>query len=134
MPPLIEKAVWLESMERVRNVIAVIGQLYDCDVWQGGILFRDSRGGFLLVVTLNPGTYTALGTPWETIFPANHLRSITIEQACSNHQRYHVWLGGESLYLIRQLRLLPSPGGVMPENVPSLAQVRAERDPPEGLP
>jgi hypothetical protein len=134
MPPVIEKAVWLESMERVHNVIQVLHQLYDSDTWQGGILFRDSQGGFLLVVTLNPATYDSLPSRWENLFPANHLRSITVEQACFNHRRYHVWLGGETPYLIRQLMLLPSPSGSVREDVPSLAAVRAERDPPMGPP
>jgi hypothetical protein len=134
MPPLIEKAVWLESMERVHNVIRVLEQLYGSDTWQGGILFRDSQGGFLLMVTLNPATYDPLGNRWENLFPPSHLRDVTLEEACFNHRRYHVWLGGESPYIIRQLRLLPSPDGAVREDVPSLAAVRDERDPPIGLP
>ena len=130
----IDKAVWLTDMERVHNVIKVLGQLYDCQIWRGGLLFRDSRGGFLLVVTLNPDTYTARGTPWETIFPAEHLRAITLEQACFDSRRYHAWLAGDTPNLLRWFKLLPSPQGAVREDVPSLAQVRAERDPVGGLP
>jgi hypothetical protein len=134
MRTLIEKAVWLADMERVHNVIKVLGQLYRQE-WQGGLLFRDSiQGGFLLVVTLHPDHYAASGTPWETIFPSEHLRSVTLEEACFNSRRYHAWLSGDIPDVLRLLKLLPSPNGSEREDVPSLAAVRAERDPPGGLP
>ena len=134
MPPLVEKAVWLESLERVHNVIKVLDQLYGPDTWIGGVLFADVRGGFLLVVTLDPDTYIALGTPWENLFPPNHLRSITLEEACWDWRRYRAWLAGSICTSLRGLKLLPSPDGAVREDVPSLAAVRAERDPVGGLP
>lgn len=130
IPDLIDKAVWLESMERVLNVIGVLDQLYDSDMWVGGILFRDTLGGFLLVATFDRDTYIALGTPWERLFPPAHLRAITLDEACAQDRRYHPWLRGEIPNTLRLLRLLPSPGPVASERGPSLAQVRAERDPP----
>jgi len=130
MRTLIEKAVWLADMERVHNVIKVLGQLYRQE-WQGGLLFRDSiQGGFLLVVTLHPDHYAASGTPWETIFPAEHLRSVTLEEACFNSRRYQAWLPVDVHAVLRLLKLLPSPNGSEREDVPPLAAVRAERDPP----
>jgi hypothetical protein len=134
MRTLIEKAVWLADMERVHNVIKVLGQLYRQE-WQGGILFRDiTQGGFLLVVTLHPDHYAAHGTPWETIFPADHLRSITLVEACTAWRRYRPWLSGDIPDLLRLFKLLPSPNEPEREDVPPLAAVRAERDPVGGLP
>jgi hypothetical protein len=131
---LIEKAVWLDSLERVHNVIKVLDQLYGPDMWLGGLLFRDIQGGFLLVVTLNPDTYIALGTPWENLFPANHLRPITLVEACTDWRRYRPWLDGEICTALRHLRLLPWPYSSVLEEHALLAQLRAERDPPAGLP
>lgn len=129
-PELIEKAVWLESLDRVHNVIKVLDQLYGSDMWLGGLLFADVMGGFLLVVSLDPDTYIALGTPWENLFPPVHLRSITFEQACINWRRYRPWLGREICTVLRGLRLLPRPCSSVNESHPPLAAVRAERDPP----
>jgi hypothetical protein len=131
---LIEKAVWLESLERVRNVVVVLGQLYDDGMWLGALLFADVQGGFLLVVTFNPVHYPARGTPWESLFPPSHLRPISLVDACTNWRRYHLWLGGEICTPLRRLKLLPTDEAPLSEGHPSLAEVRAERDPPEGLP
>lgn len=131
---LIEKAVWLDSLDRVRKVIIVLDQLYGPDMWLGGLLFADVQSGFLLVVTLNPDTYIALGTPWENLFPANHLRSITLEEACLDWRRYRPWLRGNIPIALRELKLLPVTSPSVNERDPPLAEVRAERDPPEGLP
>lgn len=130
MTELIDKAVWLDSLDRVHNVINVLGQLYDSEMWLGGLLFQDVQGGFLLVVTLNPDTYIALGTPWENLFPASHLRPITLEEACTAWRRYRPWLGGDICTVLRGLRLLPGPKAPVNESHPPLAVLRAERDPP----
>lgn len=108
MTELVEKAVWLESQERVRDVIKLMGRLYDNDIWQGGLLFRDLQGGFLLVVTFNPDTYLALGTPFETLFPASHLRPVTLEEACTQWRRYRPCLSGDMTIALRALKLLPA--------------------------
>ena len=129
-PELVEKAVWLDSLDRVQKVLSVLNQLYGPDMWLGGLLFADVHGGFLLVVTLNPDSYIALGTPWENLFPANHLRSITLEEACLDWRRYHPWLRGDIPIALRTLKLLPSPCSSENESHPPLAAVRAERDPP----
>lgn len=129
-PDPIEKAVWLDDLERVRKVVSVLGQLYDREMWLGGLLFADVQGGFLLIVTFNPDTYIALGTPWENLFPSNHLRPITLVEACTNWRRYRPWLGGEIRTVLQGLRLLPSPCSSVDESHPPLAAVRAERDPP----
>ena len=133
-PEPIEKAVWLESLDRVRNVIHVLGQLYDREMWLGGLLFADVQGGFLLVITLNPDTYIALGTPWENLFPPAHLRPITLVEACTDWRRYRPWLGGEICTVLRALRLLPTPQSAADERNPPLAVIQAERDPPDGRP
>jgi len=130
MPDLIEKAVWLDDLERVRKVITVLAQLYGPDVWLGGLLFQDVRGGFLLVVTFDPDTYIVLGTHWEDLFPASHQRPITLVEACTDWRRYRPWLAGEICTVLRGLRLLPSPLSSVNESHPPLAAVRAERDPP----
>jgi hypothetical protein len=129
-PPLIEKAVWLDSLDRVHKVLSVLEQLYDHEMWLGGLLFTDVQGGFLLIVTLNPDTYMALGTPWENLFPSNHLRPITLVEACTNWRRYRPWLGGEICTVLRVLKLLPTRRLPVNESHPPLAAVRAERDPP----
>lgn len=134
MPEPIEKAVWLDSLDRVHKVISVLEQLYDREMWLGGLLFLDVQGGFLLVVTLNPDTYTALGTPWENLFPANHLRPITLVEACTAWRRYRPWLQGNIPTALRELKLLPGREPSVSESHPPLAAVRAERDPPVGLP
>jgi len=130
MSELIEKAVWLDSLDRVQKVLSVLEQIYGGDIWVGGLLFQDVQGGFLLVVTLNPDTYIALGTPWENLFPSSHLRPITLEEACNAWRRYRPWLGGEICTVLRALKLLPSPCSSENESHPPLAAVRAERDPP----
>lgn len=134
MTDTIDKAVYLEDLGRVYNVVGVLEHLYTADVWTGGMLFVDTRGGLLLVACFDPDTYTALGTPWETLFPPAHLRSITLEEACAHRQRYRPWLAGDIVTTLRALRLLPRRPAAADECVPPLAAVRAERDPPEGLP
>lgn len=134
MPDTIDKAVYLESLERVYNVIGVLEQLYDADTWTGGMLFVDTQGGFLLVACFDPDTYTALGTPWETLFPPAHLRYLGLEEACAHRQRYRPWLAGDIVNTLRALRLLPRRPAFVDESVPPLAAVQAERDSPEGLP
>lgn len=130
MTKVTEKAVWLDSIERAHNVLTVLDQLYSREVWLGGILFRDLHGGFLLVVTFNPDTYKDLGTSWEALFPSAHLRSLSFEDAWADWRRYRPWLAGETLQTIRTMRLLPVPQTAASESHPSLAQIRAERDPP----
>lgn len=134
MPDTIDKAVWLQDIDRVYNVIGVLDQLYDSTIWTGGLLFMDMRGGFLLVACFDPDTYVALGTPWETLFPPDHLRALTLEEACSNSLRYRPWLTGEVVLALRFLKLLPVMPTALSERDPPLAVVQAERDPRGGLP
>jgi hypothetical protein len=134
MTDTIDKAVWLEDMGRVHNVASVLEQLYG-GIWTGGMLFRDTtQGGFLLVACFDPDTYIALGTPWETLFPPAHLRAVTFEEAGAHWHRYRPWLAGDIISTLRSLRLLPKERPAQSERDPPLAAVRAERDPPEGLP
>lgn len=107
-PELIEKAVWLSDLIRARNVIALMDHIYDKDIWTGGMLFIDTRGGFLLVACFDPDSYIALGTPFETLFPEEHLRSVTLEEACFDGRRYRPWLAGDIPNTLRALRILPT--------------------------
>jgi hypothetical protein len=129
-----DKAVWLEDIARVSNVIHVLNQLYDADMWTGGMLFVDTQGGFLLVACFDPDTYVALGTPWETLFPPAALRPLTLQEACAHSSRYRPWLVGDIVNTLRFLRLLPTPVPDSDHDSRLLAAIRAERDPPEGLP
>lgn len=108
MTETIEKAVALESLERVRDVIGHLERLYDRDTWTGGLLFADSRGGFLLVACFNADQYVAFGTPFETLFPERDLRPLTLEEALMDGRRYQPWLMGDIPGVLRGLRLLPA--------------------------
>lgn len=134
MTNTIDKAVYIEDLERVYNVVNVLEQLYTADMWTGGMLFVDVQGGFLLVACFDSDTYISLATPWETLFSPGHLRYITLEEACAHRQRYRPWLVGDIVATLRSLRLLPRRPAVVNESVPPLAAVQAERDSPEGLP
>ena len=108
MTELVEKAVYLEEFTRVTNVIALLDRLYPRDVWQGGILFLVTGGGFLLVVALEREKYCAAGPEFESLFPERDLRAVTLEEACSNRMQYQPWLSGDICTTLRTMRLLPA--------------------------
>lgn len=107
MTELVEKAVFLDDFTRVQNVIALLERLYSRDVWQGGILFVVSGGGFLLVVTFDLELYRNAGPFFETLFPERDLRSVTLAEACAERRRYQPWLSGDIATTLRTMRLLP---------------------------
>lgn len=103
----VDKAVWLESLERVQHVIELMEKLYDTNVWTGGMLFQDLQGGFVLVSCFDPDQYVAFGTPFESLCPERDLRALTLEEACANGGRYRPWLAGDIPNVLRMLKLLP---------------------------
>lgn len=103
----VDKAVWLENIGRVRDVIELMERIYDTNVWTGAMLFQDTQAGFVLVACFDPDQYLAFGTPFERLFPERDLRYITLEEACHNGKRYLPWLGGDIPGALRMMKLLP---------------------------
>jgi len=108
MSELIDKAVWLDDMERVLNVVELLERVYPSDVWQGGILFQDRQSGFLLIITLDPELYPGEYPQFEGLFPARDLRLVTLEEACFDGGRYRPFLAGGIPDALRHLKLLPT--------------------------
>lgn len=107
MPDTIDKSVWLEGMDRVLNVIALLERTYESDVWTGGLLFQDMVAGFVLVVSFDPERYPGDHIAFEALFPARDLRDLTMDQACTLPNRFRPWLGGDLPAVLRHLKLLP---------------------------
>lgn len=106
-PDLVEKAVWLCDLVRVRNVVQVLTELYDSNTWVGGMVFQDTRSGFLLVATFDRDRYAHRLLPFDIIFEDRDLRSITLAQAMGDHRRYRPFVGGDIPNTLRAVKLLP---------------------------
>jgi len=108
MAELTDKAVWLEDMERVLNVVELLERVYPSDVWQGGLLFQDRQAGCLLIITLDPEQYPGSYPSFESLFSTRDLRTIALEEACFDGGRYRPWLGGAIPTVLGHLKLLPT--------------------------
>lgn len=107
MSELIDKAVWLEDMTRVTDVVELLERTYTSNAWTGGMLFQDVAAGFLLVACFDPGLYPGDLPTWESLFPARDLRALTLEQVLADGRRFRPWLAGDVALMLRGLKLLP---------------------------
>ena len=108
MTNLIDKAVWLEDMTHVLNVIELLERTYPGPEWPGALLFQDLQQGFLLVACFDLELYPGEYAPWESLFPPRDLRDVAMEQACWLPKRYRPWLGDGIAGALRQMKLLPT--------------------------
>lgn len=107
MPDTIDKSVWLEDMERVLNVIALLESTYPTDVWTGAMVFQDMVAGFILVACFDPEQYPGDHIEFRALFPSRDLRDLDMQQACTLPNRFRPWLGGDLPAVLRHLKLLP---------------------------
>jgi len=108
MPETIDKAVWLEDMKRVTDVVELLERTYTTNAWTGGMVFQDVGGGFLLVACFDAAMYPGEEVAWEALFPARDLRVLTLEQALADGHRVRPWLAGDVALMLRGLKLLPT--------------------------
>jgi len=107
MTNLIDKAVYLEDMTHVLNVVELLERTYPGPEWPGALLFQDLQSGFLLIVCLDLELYPGELPLWESLFPPRDLREVTMEQACWLPNRYRPWLGEGVIEALRGSKLLP---------------------------
>ena len=108
MTELTDKAVWLEDMTHVLNVINLLERTYPGPEWPGAMLFQDLQTGFLLVCCFDLEHYPGELPVWESLFSPRDLRDITLEQACWLPRRYRPWLGDGIADSLGHLKLLPT--------------------------
>lgn len=107
MSELIDKAVWVEDIDRARNVIWLVECTYPGPEWTGAMLFQDAQGGLVLVCCFDPELYPGALPAWEVLFPARDLRELTMSVACSHSRRFRPYLAGGVALAVSRLKLLP---------------------------
>lgn len=107
MTELVDKAVWVDDLERARNVIELLERTYPGPEWTGATLFQDPPAGLVLVCCFDPELYPGDLPAWETLFPARDLRALTLAEACAPSHPLRAYLAGGITDALRRLKLLP---------------------------
>lgn len=103
----IDKAVYLEDLARVRDVVELLERTYPGPEWTGALVFSDGQGGLILVGSFDPDLYPGDLPAWESLFPARDLRALTVREACAARRRYRLLLPEGAEELLAHLKLLP---------------------------
>lgn len=103
----IDKAVYLEDLGRVRDVVEILERTYPGPEWTGALVFLDGQGGLTLVVCFDPDLYPGELPAWEALFPARDVRALTMREACAAKRRYRPLLTGGAAEALAHLKLLP---------------------------
>lgn len=103
----IDKAVYLEDLGRVRDVVELLERTYPGAEWTGALVFIDGGGGLILVACFDPVLYPGERTEWEALFPARDLRALTLRDACAARRRYRPLLAEGVVETLAHIKLLP---------------------------
>lgn len=101
------KAVYLEDLDRVRDVVELLERTYPGPEWTGALVFLDSQGGLILVACFDMDHYRGDLPLWEGLFPARDLRVLSLREACANGHRYRPLLADGAEELLAHVKLLP---------------------------
>lgn len=103
----IDRAVYLEDLERVRDVVELLERTYPGPEWTGALVFEDIHGGLVLVASFDAELYPGALPAWEALFPARDVRELTLRNACAWRRRYHPLLADGAEAILAHLKLLP---------------------------
>jgi hypothetical protein len=108
MRETVDKAVWVEDMERAHDVVDLIERTYPGPEWTGAMLFRDTQGGLVLVCCFDPELYPCDLPAWEALHPPRDVRVLTMADMAADGRRYRPFLEGGLSLVLGRLKLLPT--------------------------